>query len=69
MNDTRYSNTENLEEYIENIKNNEFDKNVTIHESQSKESKQKEYMLLGLRKLEGVKIYLDKTQFIFIIKN
>lgn len=63
LNDTRYSNTENLEEYIENIKNNEFDKNVTIHESQSKESKQKEYMLLGLRKLEGVSIKKFKNIF------
>lgn len=63
LNDTRYSNTEKLEEYIENIKNNEFDKNVTIHESQSKESKQKEYMLLGLRKLEGVSIKKFKNIF------
>ena len=63
FNDTRYSNTENLEEYIENINNNEFDKNLTIHEKQKIEDKQKEYMLLGLRKIEGISIKEFKNKF------
>ena len=63
LNDTRYSNIENLEQYIENINNNAFDKNVTIHEKQTKDSKQMEYMLLGLRKLKGVSIKEFKNKF------
>ena len=55
----RYSNTENLEEYIDNI-----EKSTTIHEVQTKEDKMKEYMLLSLRKLEGVKISEFKNKFI-----
>ena len=60
----RYSNTENIEEYIKNIKNNEFVNNITIHEIQTKEEKTKEYMLLGLRKIEGIKISEFKNKFI-----
>lgn len=63
INGKRYSNTENLEEYINNIKNNEFDKNMIIHEIQTDEDKKKEYMLLGLRKIEGVNIDLYKNKF------
>ena len=63
LNNTRFSNTENLEEYIENIKNNSFEKNIIIHEEQTKESMQKEYMLLGLRKIEGVCIKEFKNKF------
>lgn len=59
----RYSNTENIEEYIKNIKNNEFVNNITIHEIQTKEEKTKEYMLLGLRKIEGININLYKNKF------
>lgn len=59
----RYSNIEKIEEYIENIKNNEFDNNITIHEIQTEEEKAKEYMLLGLRKIEGININLYKNKF------
>ena len=34
-----------------------------MHEKQSKEDKQKEYMILGLRKIEGVKISDFKNRF------
>jgi len=67
----RFSNTTNLEEYIENISNQEFSKNLRIHERQNAEIMKKEYMLLGLRKLEGVSItefkniYKDNPLFIF----
>ena len=36
----------------------------TIHETQSKEDKMKEYMLLSLRKIEGVKISDFKNKFV-----
>ena len=63
LNDTRYSNKESIEEYVSNINDDSFDKNIIIHERQTTESKQKEYMLLGLRKLEGVSIREFKNKF------
>jgi len=63
---TRYSNTENLEEYIRQEDN-------IIHEKQTLEDMQKEYMLLGLRKIEGVSIQKFKNKFgenpIFLFRN
>ena len=56
----RYSNTEKLEEYIRN----NIEKSRTIHEVQEKEDKMKEYMLLSLRKIEGVKISEFKNKFV-----
>ena len=61
--DVRKSNIENLEEYIKNIENKDFDKNVTIHESQDRESMAKEYMMLGLRKINGVSISAFERKF------
>lgn len=63
LNDTRYSNKESLEEYVSNINDDSFDKNIIVHERQTTESKQKEHMLLGLRKLEGVSIREFKSKF------
>ena len=60
----RYSNTENLEEYINNAKNNQFNKSVILHESQTNDDMKKEYMLLGLRKLQGVNISTFKEKFV-----
>lgn len=59
----RFSNTESIEDYIKNINNNVFDKNITIHEEQTKEDKQNEYMILGLRKIEGINISNFKNKF------
>jgi len=56
----RYSNAENLEEYN---KNDEEDTRTT-HEVQTREDKMKEYMLLNLRKIEGVKISDFKNKFV-----
>ena len=57
INKTRFSNTDNLKNYINNIENNNFDKNKIIHEkNQSFENQAKEYMMLGLRKIDGVSI-------------
>lgn len=58
-NKTRYSNTDKLEEYIEDSK-----KSKIIHEIQTKEEEQKEYMLLGLRKIQGVSITDFKNKFV-----
>ena len=53
-----------LQPYIKNIKNNEFEKNKEIHEIQTIDEAKKEYMLLGLRKIEGVNITEFKNKFI-----
>ncbi len=63
MNGKRYSNTESIEKYIDDINNNNFDKNIIVHEIQKKEDMEKEYMLLGLRKIEGVSIKSYKNKF------
>ena len=55
----RYSNTENLGKYLSNIKHNRI-----IHEIQNTDEEQKEFMLLGLRKIEGVNIQAFKNKFI-----
>ena len=59
INKTRSSNTADLMQYLSDIKQNR-----TIHEIQSQEDEQKEYMLLGLRKIEGVNIQKFKNKFI-----
>ena len=53
---TRYSNTEDIKEYIKNVQKGEFEKNRIIHEIQKEEDSKKEFMLLGLRKIDGRKI-------------
>lgn len=64
-NKTRYSNTNSIEEYIKGS-------NKIIHEEQTLEDMQKEYMLLRLRKIEGINIQKFKNKFaqnpIFIFK-
>lgn len=62
-NNKRFSNTDDLEEYIENIKNNDFEKNIELHEVQDKPNKMKEFMMIGLRKIEGVKISEFEKRF------
>ncbi len=52
----RFCNISNLEQYIENCNNNLFKSNIIIQEIQSKEEKMKEYMILGLRKIDGLSI-------------
>lgn len=53
----RFANTNKLEEYIINWKDK------TIQEVQSQEDMKKEYMLLGLRKIDGVSILSFKEKF------
>ena len=59
----RFCNTSNLEEYIDNIKNNSLDRNREVEERQEKEDKEKEFMMLGFRKIEGVDISKFKEKF------
>lgn len=60
----RYSNTDDLEKYIDNINKNQIEENKEIHEIQDIDSSKKEYMLLGLRKIDGVNITEFKNRFI-----
>lgn len=60
----RYSNIEDLEKYIENINKNQIEENKKIHEIQDIDSSKKEYMLLGLRKIDGVNITEFKNKFL-----
>ena len=62
-NNKRFSNIECLENYIENIKNNEFEKNIVIQEKQTRETKAKEFMMIGLRKIDGVSISEFEKRF------
>ena len=68
LNKKRDSNTTNFNEYVEDYK-----KYIKLEEDQNKEDGQKEYMMLGLRKIEGVNIQKFKNKFIenplYIYKN
>ena len=59
----RFCNISNLEEYIENISKGEFYKNIQVEERQTKEDKEKEFMMLGFRKIEGVNISKFKEKY------
>lgn len=63
LNKKRYSNTNNIEEYIKNIQENNISKNITIHEEQTEESTINEYMILGLRMIQGININEFKQKF------
>lgn len=64
-NNIRYSNTNSLEEYLQNPENKK------IEETQEIEDAKKEYMMLGLRTIEGVSIsefkqkYVDNPLYLF----
>lgn len=63
----RYSNKENIEDYIRNYNDKK------VHEIQDKMAQEKEYMILGLRTLEGINISRFKQKFIdnpiFLFRN
>lgn len=69
INRCRYSNTSDLEEYL----NNKSKDVKTIQEEQNVEDMKKEYMLLGLRMIDGVNISKFKEKFgenpIYIFRN
>ena len=60
----RFCNISNLEKYIENINNLDFNKNKIIEEKQTKEDMEKEFMMLGFRKIEGVDISKFKEKYL-----
>lgn len=64
LNDIRFSNTINVEEYIQHIENTRKEENIQIEESQSLEDKKNEFMMLGFRKIQGVDIARFKEKFI-----
>ena len=63
-NDVRFSNIDSIEEYIENYEQGNVTDNFVFHEKQTQSSKMKEYMLLGLRKIEGISIQEFKNKFV-----
>lgn len=56
----RYSNISDINEYINNYKNNKQEDNIIFHEKQDLSSKMQEYIILGLRKTDGV--HIDKFE-------
>lgn len=68
INKTRMSNAENLEEYISTN-----GKDKIIHEKQDDIAEEKEFMLIGLRKIDGIKISDFKNKFgynpIYLFRN
>ena len=73
INKIRYSNTEDLEKYIKNCEESRFNENKIIREKQNHFTQEQEYMLLGLRKIDGVSIQNFKNKFgenpIFVFRN
>ena len=64
VNRKRYCNTNNIEEYISNIKKGKIENNRTVCEIQNKIDEQKEFMMLGLRKIDGIDIQEFKNKFV-----
>lgn len=62
-NNVRYSNIDSIEEYIDNFKEKREYDNLVFHEKQNRESKMQEFMMLGLRKIDGIHIQDFKLKF------
>lgn len=67
-NSARYSNITDITEFIENFKNKKEENNIIFHEKQDKTAKVKEYMILGLRKIEGIKFKSFEDKFGFDLR-
>lgn len=63
LDNKRYSNIDELETYIKNIENMAPHKNLILEETLNEDSKMNEYMMLGLRKINGVNIQEFKNKF------
>ena len=64
LEEKRFCNIDNLNKYIENIKKGNLEENRIIEEkNRTKENIAKEYMMLGLRKIEGVSISEFQRKF------
>ena len=59
----RYRNKNGIEEYIKNIEADEERKNVIVDEKQDKPTMMNEYMILGLRKINGININEFRRKF------
>lgn len=59
----RYSNISNLEEYMDNIESGMPNKNLILDEVLDFESKMNEFMMLGLRTIQGVNIKKFEQKF------
>ena len=59
----RYSNISNLEEYMDNIESGMQNKNLILDEVLDFESKMNEFMMLGLRTIQGVDIKKFEQKF------
>lgn len=60
----RFSNICDLNEYINNIEQGIYKKNIIIHEVQDKNMMMDEYMILGLRMIEGVNVKEFENKFL-----
>lgn len=73
MNKKRFCNITNIEKYIQNIQNDNIQQNIIIEEEQNQKEQMKEYMLLGLRNLDGISIQKFENKFnenpIFLFRN
>lgn len=64
FNGKRYTNTSDIDEYIKNINAKKYSKNIIVEEeNREKEQIMKEYMMLGLRRIEGVSISEFQRKF------
>lgn len=64
FNEKRFYNIDNINKYIENIEEGNVEKNIIIEdENRTKEDIAKEYMMLGLRKIDGVSISEFQRKF------
>lgn len=62
-NNVRYSNIDSIEDYIKNYEEDKETDNFIFNEKQNKSSKMKEFMMLGLRKIQGIHIQDFKNKF------
>ena len=63
LNKKRFGNISNLEKYIQNCNSNNFEKYVILEEAQDKNQQMNEYMILGLRKIDGISIQKFEEKF------
>lgn len=66
LDNVRYCNVSNLKEYISNMENVEadFEEKYIVNERQNLEDRKNEFMLLGLRKIDGVSIAMFKEKYV-----
>lgn len=66
LNNVRYCNVSNLEEYISNMAKSEadFEDKYIVNERQNLKDRKNEFMLLGLRKIDGVSISKFKEKYV-----